>query len=413
MDTEREANSGFIKLAKRVNYDPPDYHRLFKLNVSVSDGVAINYTTVFINIADVNDEAPRFKQPVQNVQVRESIPAMTLITNFTAEDLDTNELNRKFSYSLDRKSEGSHEFTIDQSGRLYNLEPLDRELKDKYILRIFATDQGYPPLTGIATLNLELIDVNDNHPIFADSYSPVLMENTRQGGFVVRVKAKDLDDPTNGPPFVFELPDRLSVWPHASPKFNMTYVTDEFNRDSYAEIFSLATFDREASDCQARDPVASSISSQPTYDSENECKQYKIPIIMKDAGKPPVTGLNYLTVIVGDRNDNLHYGGTKTIRVFDYKGSVSRTQRITFIGTVYSEDKDDWDMSDKEFKFNIGTDDSIRRYFALVESMDDVKYNPNYNFKDYAPGSVFLKAGVKPGSYEFQVSVYGDKAVFF
>ncbi len=95
VDTEREANSGFVKLAKMVNFDPPDYHRLFKLNVSVSDGVHRNYTTVFINIADVNDEAPRFKEPVKNVPIYESVSPLTIITNFTAEDLDTNEMNRR------------------------------------------------------------------------------------------------------------------------------------------------------------------------------------------------------------------------------------------------------------------------------------------------------------------------------
>ena len=252
MDTERDANSGFVKLAKAVNYDPPDYHRLFKLNVSVSDGVATNFTTVFINIADVNDEAPQFREPVKNIPILENVSPLTLITNFSAEDLDTAEPNRRFSYSLDRKAEGSHEFTIDQAGNLYNLEALDRETKDKYILRIFATDEGYPPQTGIATLNLELIDVNDNFPVFAEQYRPVVMENTPPGQFLLSVRAKDLDDPSNGPPFTFELPNRLTHWPgpkRESSKFNMSFVLDELNGDNHAKVYTLATFDREGANC--------------------------------------------------------------------------------------------------------------------------------------------------------------------
>ena len=301
VDTERDANSGFIKLAKSVNFDPPDFHRLFKLNVSVSDGVAQNFTTVFINIADVNDEAPQFKEPVKNIPILESISPLTIITNFTAEDLDTNEMNRRFSYSLDRKSEGSHEFTIDQSGNLYNLDTLDRETKDKYILRIFAIDEGYPPQTGIATLNLELIDVNDNFPIFAENYRPVVMENTPPGQFLLNLRAKDLDDPSNGPPFTFELPNRLTHWPGPkleNSKFNMTFIQDDINGDNHAKIYTLSNFNREGTNCNTN-LKATERSYQYEYEQRTQCKEYRIPVFIKDSGKPPMSGINYLTVIIG------------------------------------------------------------------------------------------------------------------
>jgi len=400
VDTEREANSGFVKLAKSVNFDPPDYHRLFKLNVSVSDGVAQNFTTIFINIADVNDEAPKFKEPVKNIPIYESIAPLTIITNFSAEDLDSNEVNKRFSYSLDRKSEGSHEFTIDQNGNLYNLESLDREVKDKYILRVFAIDEGYPPQVGIATLNLELIDVNDNYPVFAENYKPVIMENSAPGQFVVNVKGKDLDDPTNGPPFIFELPDQLNVWPSKkeNPKFNLSFISDSINRENSAKIFTMTRFDREGVDCRPSSSSYSVTSFLREYDRQNQCKEYKIPIIMKDSGKPPMSGINYLLVTIGDLNDNLHYSGTKKIFVYDYKGSTLRKENM--IGTVFAEDKDDWDMVDKEFKFVPETDSYILAYFDLVYSVFDNKFN-----ESFIPGSIILKPGIKIGEYEFKVSV--------
>jgi len=400
VDTERDANSGFIKLAKSVNFDPPDYHRLFKLNVSVSDGVAQNFTTVFINIADVNDEAPQFKEPVKNIPILESISPLTIITNFTAEDLDTNEMNRRFSYSLDRKSEGSHEFTIDQDGNLYNLDTLDRETKDKYILRIFAIDEGYPPQTGIATLNLELIDVNDNFPIFAENYRPIVMENTPPGQFLITIRAKDLDDPSNGPPFTFELPNRLQHWPgpkRENSKFNLSFIADEINGDNHAKIYTLSTFDREGANCNMN-LISSPSSYQYDYEQQSQCKEYKIPIFIRDSGKPPMSGTNYLTVVIGDVNDNLHFPGVKKILVYDYKGSVLK--RTSVIGSVYAKDKDDWDMSDKEFKFVGETDDYIRTYFDLIENINDSKYS-----EIYMPGTILLKPGIRLGTYEFQVSV--------
>ena len=360
VDTEREANSGFVKLAKAVNYDPPDYHRLFKLNVSVSDGLALNYTTVFVHIADVNDEAPRFLEPVKNVAVLESIAPMTLITNFSAVDLDTNEANRRFTYSLDRKSEGAHEFTIDQHGNLFNLEALDRELKDKYILRIVATDEGQPPQSGIATLNLDVLDVNDNFPTFADAYRPVVMENAPAGQLVCEVRAKDADEPRNGPPFTFEL---LSDSASTPPRFNMSTVRDPFSGETRALIYSLVRMDREAA------------------------KEYRLPVLIADSGQPPMSGISYLTVTVGDLNDNAHAPGVKRILVYDYKGSVTRSAASsTFIGTVFADDQDDWDMHDKEFRMldeaaadtaggdTLGAGGGanaaayVRSYFEIVES---------------------------------------------
>lgn len=268
-------------------------------------------------------------------------------------------------------------------------------------MRIFAIDEGYPPQTGIATLNLEIHDVNDNYPIFAESYNPIVYENSSPGQFLVKIRAQDLDSPDNGPPFTFELPDRLSVWPSKGPKFNMSFHVDELNGDNYATIYSLVKFDREAAECgQKQASYSNGFSYQKEYDTHNKCKEYKIPVLIRDSGKPPMSGINYLTVTIGDVNDNPHYAGTKKILVYDYKGSVSKASRPNLIGTVYAEDKDDWDASDKEFKFVPETDETIRQHFDIIETVSELK-NPEM----YIPGSIVLKPGLKPGTYEFKVSV--------
>lgn len=407
IDTERVANSGFVKLAKSVNYDPPDYHRVFKLNVSVSDGIHQSFTVVYINIIDVNDEAPQFHEPVKNIRILESIDPFTIITNFSAFDLDTNELFRKFTFSMDRKSDGSHKFTIDQNGNLYNLEPLDRETKDKYILRVFATDEGYPPQTGIATLNLDLIDVNDNFPIFAEDYKPVIMENSSPGQFVAKVRAKDLDDPENGPPFKFSLPDHLTVWPSKKEysRFNISFHYDDKNGENVVELYTLTKFDRESKDCKSRMLSAKNLEllsvSERNYELENQCKEWKIPIIIADSGNPAMSGTNYLSVFIGDLNDNEHYPGEKTIIVYDYKGSITkkRDDQI-YIGNVYAEDKDDWDANDKIFTLNPRTNDNIKKYFEVIDS---IEYQTNLDIR--IPGSIYIKPGLKQGSYKLYVDV--------
>lgn len=38
--------------------------------------------------------------------------------------------------------------------------------KAQYNISAVATDQGYPPLSSTAHVNVEVLDVNDNPPIF-------------------------------------------------------------------------------------------------------------------------------------------------------------------------------------------------------------------------------------------------------
>lgn len=43
---------------------------------------------------------------------------------------------------------------------------LDREIRDMYRLKVIATDEGVPQMTGTATIRVHIIDVNDNQPTF-------------------------------------------------------------------------------------------------------------------------------------------------------------------------------------------------------------------------------------------------------
>ena len=43
---------------------------------------------------------------------------------------------------------------------------LDREIRDTYRLKVIATDEGVPQMTGTATIRIHIVDVNDNQPTF-------------------------------------------------------------------------------------------------------------------------------------------------------------------------------------------------------------------------------------------------------
>ena len=77
-----------------------------------------------------------------------------------------------------------------------------------YIRVCFSNPTGFPSQTGTGTLIVSLNDVNDNFPVFAEDYRPVIFENDNKGQTVVTVSAIDKDTASNGPPFEFWLPCR-------------------------------------------------------------------------------------------------------------------------------------------------------------------------------------------------------------
>lgn len=63
-----------------------------------------------------------------------------------------------------------------------------------YILYVQAQDNGQPSLSTTITVYCNVIDLNDNAPLFDPmSYSSEVFENVPIGENVVKVSAKDID----------------------------------------------------------------------------------------------------------------------------------------------------------------------------------------------------------------------------
>lgn len=54
------------------------------------------------------------------------------------------------------------------SGIVVTTLPLDYEIQDSYSLTIEAVDHGQPPLSSTCTLNIAVVDINDQRPKFPD-----------------------------------------------------------------------------------------------------------------------------------------------------------------------------------------------------------------------------------------------------
>uniref|UniRef100_A0A671UUC1 Protocadherin Fat 4 n=1 Tax=Sparus aurata TaxID=8175 RepID=A0A671UUC1_SPAAU len=90
-------------------------------------------------------------------------------------------------------------FHIDQlSGELSVRHPLDYEHIQKYVLWIEARDQGFPPYSSYEKVEITVLDVNDNHPVFdKDPFHAEILENLSPQR-VLMVSAVDLDSGPNG-----------------------------------------------------------------------------------------------------------------------------------------------------------------------------------------------------------------------
>ena len=78
-------------------------------------------------------------------------------------------------------------------GDIFVIEPLDFEVSHEYYITIEATDGGSPPLSDMATVNINLTDVNDNRPVFSqETYTAVVSEDTELGKTVMAVRTHTL-----------------------------------------------------------------------------------------------------------------------------------------------------------------------------------------------------------------------------
>lgn len=160
---------------------------------------------ITVYIGDINDHSPVFVKSTLIYQVPENaLPGTVLKSDVTtptrsslASDADAGK-NNVIKYGFADGSLSNENFTIDTfTGTISTRVPFDRESNAKFTFTILAVDQaeGKSALTGTATVQVEVLDVNDNPPVFEqDSYIFQIAENLPRGSPVGQVTASDLDE---------------------------------------------------------------------------------------------------------------------------------------------------------------------------------------------------------------------------
>ncbi|XP_053501638.1 protocadherin alpha-2 isoform X6 [Ictalurus furcatus] len=163
---------------------------------------------ITINIADVNDNAPRFPTPLVNAYIRENGQVGDRVVRVSAEDSDLGK-NAEVSYSLLENSSDGVRVSLminvnSVNGEIYTTQSFNYEGIKRLQFIVVATDSGVPPLSSNVTVNIFILDENDNSPVFLPPYSEPGSVNTENipysaeaGYFVAKVRAVDADSGYN------------------------------------------------------------------------------------------------------------------------------------------------------------------------------------------------------------------------
>ncbi|KAG7471220.1 hypothetical protein MATL_G00122070 [Megalops atlanticus] len=171
----------------------------YTLTVYAKDGgLPPNFAkaTVRITVLDENDNSPAFGKPHFSLEVPENLEPVELFT-LRATDQDAGD-SGEVEYRI-VAGDPDGDFHLDSSsGALSTSRPLDRERKARYALTVVARDHGTPSLSSTTTVEVTVLDVNDNSPRFeSGSYTVEIPEDAAVGSLVLEVTASDEDEGSN------------------------------------------------------------------------------------------------------------------------------------------------------------------------------------------------------------------------
>uniref|UniRef100_A0A8P4KBK8 Protocadherin 2 alpha c n=1 Tax=Dicentrarchus labrax TaxID=13489 RepID=A0A8P4KBK8_DICLA len=161
-----------------------------------------------VHVSDVNDNKPLFTENIINVYVKENSPVGAVIKTVSAVDADIDQ-NGQVSYSFLQNNSNSLPLSTmininSETGDIVSLQSFNYEELKTFQFKVQATDSGVPPLSSNVTVNVLILDENDNNPTILAPYSEHGSVNSESipysaeaGYFVAKIRAVDADSGYN------------------------------------------------------------------------------------------------------------------------------------------------------------------------------------------------------------------------
>ncbi|XP_076994077.1 protocadherin alpha-1-like [Tamandua tetradactyla] len=266
-----DSSSGEITLNDRLDYEETKSYEIPIKAVDKGSPPMSNHCKVLVKVLDVNDNAPELGITSLSLPIREDAPLGTVIALVTVSDRDS-DANGQVTCTLTPHVPFKLVSTFKNYYSLVLDSALDRESVSAYALVVTARDGGSPPLSASASVSVEVADVNDNAPAFAQpEYTVFVKENNAPGCHIFTVSARDADAQENA------LVSYSLVERRLGERAVSSYVS--VHAES-GKVYALQPLDHE----------------------ELELLQFQVSA--RDAGFPPLGSNVTLQVFVLDENDN-------------------------------------------------------------------------------------------------------------
>ena len=154
--------------------------------------------SVYLTILDLNDNTPTFTEYSYKDDISENAKIGSNVLRVQARDEDESQ-NGSIAYRI-VDGDSKRVFHIsDTTGQISVAGTLDHELQSVYILNVTASDNGKSRLSSWTVVSINILDVNDNIPVFKKlNYSFTVVENYPLGTVIGRIVASDPDAGKNG-----------------------------------------------------------------------------------------------------------------------------------------------------------------------------------------------------------------------
>ncbi|XP_016410801.1 protocadherin gamma-C5-like isoform X2 [Sinocyclocheilus rhinocerous] len=265
------AETGEITVIGKLDYETKNTYMFDVCAKDKGNPELEGQSSVQIDIIDENDNPPEIILTSLASPVPENATVGTVVALITVKDLDSGN-NGKVEIIVSPDVPFKLKASFDNHYSLITDSFLDREVHSEYNVEILAIDSGVPPLKTTKTVNVKMLDVNDNAPLFSQSsYNIYINENNLAGVSLFSVSAVDIDRDKNAL-LTYSVLDLSSNQVPASSYF---YINSE-----NGTIYSMNSFDYE------------------------KMKLISIVVQAKDHGSPPLSSNATVHVFILDRNDN-------------------------------------------------------------------------------------------------------------
>ncbi|XP_053388246.1 protein dachsous-like, partial [Mercenaria mercenaria] len=343
------------------NSDLLDYEKLRNTTILVfATGKKSNFSdnaTIYIDITDKNDNAPKFNSSGFELSVSENAENGTYVNRITGTDADSSPDFKIKTYSI---SGGSNRFKVDSNGIITTncidcKVELDTEKQADYYMTLFAKDGGGSKSSVV--LHVTLTDMNDNSPKFSRPiYTSFIEENVMKD--IIKLEASDRDQQNN-----------------SNSEFTFSIV----NTTEHGDFASLnLTLNVTSGDIGLATPI-------DYEDLHNTEGNVNITVEVTDKGQKSLSTTAVVQLSVQDKNDNQPYFNSTMYEAKIGENETSTLENKTLVTQVFAHDNDVTKQNKDINYFKTGGSDkftvdaSSGKIYIQIDSKLDRETEPRYN----------------------------------